>query len=275
MADFGPTLVLALAVIGFVSLRWASYWGRYQLAVLEWQENLFWCTVFGAGLFVYFRLCLLPFLPHRLYVPMDLLERVARVPAPASEPVDVVAWVKTYLPFPFSGSLLATLAVGVALGWVSRVRWTRVSSLRRVLVEHGGGLRNFLLDAGDEGAPVMLTMSNRKVYVGFVLAAPGLQKQEYVKILPTISGSRDDTTMRVVFTTPYTRAFEDIQRRQAGGEPVSATIDAFGIILPVDEIASACRFDAETYGRYFARSRMRLHGTGPADSCTPLMAGEE
>ena len=170
---------------------------------------------------------------------------------------------------PFSGSFVAAVVLGLGGAKVSNAWWGAKSEIRRAIQDHGGDLRVFLHEAARNGVPVSLTMKNRKVYVGLVMRAPGLQEPSYVRLLPTVSGYREERTLRLVFSTPYEHVYEDLERRQAAGEKLAVDISSFVIILPLENIDSANQFDIDVYARHFAGAPGVGRPSPPPAGATP------
>lgn len=200
----------------FTNRRWDA---------LQWERNLFESTALGLLLFVI----------ARLWVPWWLTY---------SNPLAVARTLRHALPFPYARSLLLTLCIGVGAGFLGRLAFSDKSSLRAVVERFGGELLKILADAGERRVPLMLTLANRKVYVGLVLSWPSLSTSEkYVRILPTISGYREDGSLGVKFTTVYSDVYDDLKKR---GEKVP-----FGVVIPLDQVSSVSLFDIKVYMRYF------------------------
>jgi len=70
-----------------------------------------------------------------------------------------------------------------------------------------------LKKAQDQGKTVAVTMKNGKIYIGFVihLFNPALPTN-FIQILPTKSGYRNEKTRTFEFTTPYLEALDNIDR---------------------------------------------------------------
>ena len=80
----------------------------------------------------------------------------------------------------------------------------------------------------------MLTLDNRKTYVGFVVEAPNLQSADvYVQILPLLSGYRDPSNLRLRFTYNYSQVY-------GNGK---ANPQDFVIILRAENIRTAGFYD--------------------------------
>lgn len=87
------------------------------------------------------------------------------------------------------------------------------------------------------GENIMLTMSDRKVYVG-VISSMGEPNElrgtdQEVSIKPILSGYRDKDTLKVTFTTDYVTAQKDVY-----------------LTLRQDMISSATAFDFEIYEKF-------------------------
>src|SRR6266567_7031883 len=203
MADFGSTFLL-FAVVGYFAVRNIANRTRFRSSTLKWERTVFESAAAGLVLFGIVRLLLVPLVAGHANEPW-----VVAIVAPALQHIH------KYLPFSFSGSFVAAVVLGLGGAKVSNAWWGAKSEIRRAIQDHGGDLRVFLHEAARNGVPVSLTMKNRKVYVGLVMRAPGLQEPSYVRLLPTVSGYREERTLRLVFSTPYEHVYEDLERRQA------------------------------------------------------------
>ena len=87
--------------------------------------------------------------------------------------------------------------------------------------------------------PVLLSMKDRKVYVGWLEWIPPLRANDapYIRIFPAWSGYRDKDSLRVVPTEQYDAAFSE-----------SAMLRIK--IIRTDEIAQASLFDPDVFARF-------------------------
>lgn len=106
-------------------------------------------------------------------------------------------------------------------------------------------LEDMLMRALVLAKPVQITMSNAKVYVGFVSRTPEphtVRKQ--VTLVPLMSGYRN-VEGKVTFTTFYDRLYAKL------GDDFDE--DDFRIVLPIDKCLSFALFDIQTYARFQER----------------------
>ena len=257
MEEFGPALLL-FAVAGYLTLRHCANRTKFRWAALAWEQNVFESAALGLLLFFLVRLvsALMPraiLLPHFGAWLMPIWFSTETI----------FGVVRTALPFRFSGSLVAAFMLGIGGGLLSNLRWHPADSVRRAVRNHGGDLRIFLHEMAVKGAPVSLTMKNRKVYVGLVMAPPALEEPSYVSLLPTLSGYRDGQTLQLRFTTPYEHVYEDLEKRQTENEELTIEIESFVIILPLGNVESANQFDDDAYAQYFAGVAGQDPGAAP------------
>lgn len=90
--------------------------------------------------------------------------------------------------------------------------------------------------------PVMLTMTDGKIYVGLMADLPPVRPQamEYIRILPIWSGYRDLNKKNVVKTTTYDEAI--IKVRNEGGD-----VNDFLKVFPLGAISSAGLFVPDVF----------------------------
>lgn len=237
MSDLGPAFIAVVAAIGYGTRRRCTLW-RLQLEARSWERGLFESSITGFGLFIVARLIVTVVRPWSAGFPGFEVFREA-------------------LPFPFAGTFALSLVLGAALAWGMNRRYGNEKALRSVMEETADELRAILGEAALSGWPVMLTLTDGKVYVGFVLSAPRLgDNGSHIRVLPTISGHRTPTRT-VEFTTKYEPVYAEILGAGASGTPL--TLEDFGVVVPLGEILSARRFESDVFEKHFA-----LHPPAPA-----------
>lgn len=164
--------------------------------------------------------------------------------------------------------LIATLIWGSCLGfmlnylyakwqWLRKVFWSREETAiaawgplyRKLVQERGDDLELLLFRALEKTMPVLVTMANRKVYVGMVveLMEPHLERKN-LRLLPLLSGYRREDNHEVDFTTSYQAIYEEILTDSKDGDSLDP--EGFEIVLPCALIQSLSLFDITTYLRF-------------------------
>ncbi len=93
-----------------------------------------------------------------------------------------------------------------------------------------------------EEALVSVTLSNRKVYVGWPVYTPDPRRETRdFRLLPALSGYRNEKTLELQFTTQYINVYQRIQSGAISG----VDADDFEIAIPLDEVVSANLFSLE------------------------------
>lgn len=141
------------------------------------------------------------------------------------------AWWAANVPFEFAGTSLLAFTLGATLWFPLNWACSRDKAIDRMIEEDKIPLELVLKTAQDNGNTVAVTMSNSKVYVGYVLhfINPALPTQ-FIQILPTKSGYRDATDKTYHFKNFYTEALDQIDRdfeaRLKEYERIEAEMDA-------------------------------------------------
>ena len=123
------------------------------------------------------------------------------------------AWWAKNVPFAFAGTSLLAFTLGATLWWPLNRLCSRDKAIDQIIEEDQIPLELVLKTAQDNGNTVACTMSNSKVYVGYVLhfINPALATQ-FIQILPTKSGYRDARDKTYHFKNFYSEALDQIDR---------------------------------------------------------------
>ncbi|MFW6201032.1 MAG: hypothetical protein ACOC8B_00510 [Gemmatimonadota bacterium] len=154
-------------------------------------------------------------------------------------------WWHRLVPFEYTGASMAAFALG-AMGWYPLNRFfDRDEWASRAVETWGDYLEALLMRAISEPQQVSVTLSNGKVYVGFVTRNfdPAFDRK-YIQLMPVLSGYRAEATKELVITNDYGKVY-----RRMTGSNISAVdaVDEFELVIPASEIVSANLFDPEVY----------------------------
>jgi hypothetical protein len=99
-----------------------------------------------------------------------------------------------------------------------------------------------------EGDMMQVSLKNDKCYVGWIKSLPIPSSSNYIIMLPVYSGYRDKETKRLHFTTQYLEVYATYVR---DGDVIDIR-DLNTLVIKIDEIVSASRFDPDMYERFHA-----------------------
>jgi uncharacterized membrane protein YdcZ (DUF606 family) len=151
-------------------------------------------------------------------------------------------------PWDYFGTSLMAFFWGPCVAWLINWRVEEVGAKDLAVEQAGDNLLALTIDAMDKGEAIMLTLDNRKVYVGYVWESPNLRLgMNHVLLLPAISGYRDRKTLEVEFTTNYIRLWAPESEQSKPAVPASE----FVAVIPVNTIKSASVFDMTIYDAHF------------------------
>ncbi len=161
---------------------------------------------------------------------------------------------------PYFGTALVALLIGwggahainIILGLAEKIPFLKVKPLKlRIVERYDNGLLKLFHDAMYMEHPLSVTLSNRKVYVGYVAEPPTDSPQDsYFTLLLLVSGYRNETTMSFVQDINYA------DRTVLEGEKEEPL--AFFITLSMTDVVSANFFDLNIYQQHFADRQMVL-----------------
>ena len=238
-----PTNLLILPLLGGFLLVHLFHFSRVRSQQLEGYRLLFWSGVSGSVLLALARLL------TYWVVAVGLFK---------------LSWVlkwHAFFPVDFSGTGVTALALGVILPLVGNLCVGRQRAQDLAVRRYGGGLSSLLHDAAMREFPVSVTLENRKTYVGFVIVAPNLDpSDQYVQILPLLSGYRDKDDLRLRLTNNYSEVYE------SGGVDPSDFI----VVLRVENIRMASLYDPNLPTAAFEMPEPELPPSTSAADNSPL-----
>jgi hypothetical protein len=246
LADGAVSIAIALAAGFFLIER--TYLTEFQVRRSDAQRLIFLSTVAALALMVSARvfLALLQGIAPSFYSGL-------RTGWLAVMPAQTPPWVGT-----------AGLALGLSVLVPRAVnrRWPRHQANRRAIRDYGSNFERLVIAAFDRQRPIAITLKSRKVYVGRIVRIPillDIPQTTDIRILPLLSGYRDESTFGYRFTTSYSVVYERIldAKRQASawqGDPLFASLDLddFEIVIPTGEMTTAHLFDIDLYRRHAA-----------------------
>lgn len=224
-----PYNLLLLPLLGGYFFTHLTYRLRFRAYGLNSYRLLFNSALYGLGFAV----------ASHLATRVGLAVKWLRPP--------IAVW-KEFAPFDYSGTAIGSLVVAAAFTIVFNQIWDQDASSELAITKHGDSLMKLLYESMKDQKTVMLTLTDFKVYVGYVVLDLNLKPDmPYVSILPTASGYRDRETHRVHLTVSYGQTYQEIVE----GTRNDVVIDDFQVLFPSSLIASARVFNINVYRDYF------------------------
>lgn len=144
----------------------------------------------------------------------------------------------TGIGYPFLGTGVCALALAVILPFVGNAIVGTDRAKAILIRQDDNGFLRLFHRAATEARIVSVTLTSKKVYIGYITRTPSLSpQQQFVGLLPLLSGYRDKDTMRLAITTNYARVF-------ASGK---YNTEDFEITFCLDAISTANLFEPNAY----------------------------
>lgn len=154
---------------------------------------------------------------------------------------------------PYFGTTILSFFLGIIIAEVGNLFVNNTRAISDSIDVIGNELELLLKTSFNEDRLVQITLKNDKFYVGWVLTLPIPQQSNYIKILPAFSGHRHPENKRLVFTTQYLNVYATYIRE---GLITSLEDLNVNLIIRIDEIITASRFDIEMYERFNSPEQM-------------------
>lgn len=122
--------------------------------------------------------------------------------------------------------------------------YAKMYQIRNAIYDFNSEVEIMLLRALEYTMPVFVTTPS-KVYVGYVMGSIEAEsKRESLRILPVISGYREEPTRKVVFTTSYMDIYGKFNTDQTLEH---LRFELFEVVISADDIKTISLFDVKAY----------------------------
>lgn len=129
--------------------------------------------------------------------------------------------------------------------WGHIYEYSNRAALKKAVNILNSDLDLILIRALEVNMPICATLSNGKVYVGYVTGAidPG-DKKDMLRILPFVSGYRSGDSMKLQFTTWYVSIYQKFSENETLSH---LNPELFEVVFPLCEIRTVNLFDIHAY----------------------------
>jgi len=160
--------------------------------------------------------------------------------------------------------LFDTCCIAVVLSWgLPRYYYGDINSRRKHLIyelandDEGPELNKLFVKSMKYGLPILFTMKDRKVYIGYIMEVHTTDFND-IFILPIFSGYRNKDDLTLVPVTPYQDVLDGIANDK---EEPDINYEKFTVGLPLREISYAHLHDFNYYKK-FKEKEENLKRTG-------------
>ena len=235
-------VIFVLCLSGYIYLK-TNPKTQMKLSRTNGYHTFFWSASWGVGMgiravFIYYiGILLYDIFGLRFSLGDFFLNEVLKCNAPYSYVVifdlSIVAIFLGYLLPAFSFRFNKSLRTKI------QIRWLREDT-------EAPEFTQLFFKSLEYGLPILFTMSDRKVYIGYVLEINSTDFND-VNIIPLFSGYRDKDTLELVPVTPYKDIFIDIKNETKN---IIDDLEVFSVTLPLREIMYAHLHDFEYYSKF-------------------------
>ena len=191
-----------------------------------------------------------------------VLARLIAVIWPSDLGAPILAWWRHYAPFDYAGTVAISAALAVIIPLVANLFLDKNKCAMQAANAQGDLIECLMQEALDSGYLVEISTKSSKSYIGFVQHSSVTASEESdIAITPIASGYRDGKTRDLVITTNYLPMLLD---RSPDTQDFR---EHFRVVIPLAEIASARRFDPDTY-ELFRQTKTASKNQPDAESAT-------
>ncbi|WP_294671612.1 hypothetical protein [uncultured Fluviicola sp.] len=144
---------------------------------------------------------------------------------------------------PYAGTSLCILLLSITFTEISNLFLDEKKRIIKAIKAIGNEFELQLKSSFTENKLLLFTLNNGKIYIAWVKELPIPSVSKYVRIIPIISGYRDDQK-NVVFTTHYLSVYGEYIKE---GKVQSISELNTDVILNSDDIVTVSFFDNEMY----------------------------
>ena len=151
-----------------------------------------------------------------------------------------------YAPFPYSGTAILSVLLGVVLPIVGNRCYSREKAARRMARKSGNLVELLISESIRQQKLVEISLRSGKSYIGLARES-GItsQGESDIALIPVASGYRDKDTQELKITTDYARVIQESLKESP--ETSNLVYTDFQVVIPMSEVISARIFDFRVY----------------------------
>lgn len=157
-------------------------------------------------------------------------------------------YVKSFFPIRnhYFGTCAASLLLAIAGTRILNLKIDESKAIAEAIDRIGNELELLFKMSCQESQLIQITLKNDKVYIGWVELLPEPSLSPYVKLIPLLSGFRDERK-ELQLTTDYSIVYSEYIKRGKIQSPKELEMN---LVIQVSEIISASRFDFDIFEKF-------------------------
>lgn len=160
----------------------------------------------------------------------------------------IIAFLYKFIPLkiPYVGTAIFTLLFAVAFSEIINLFLHKERFVKQAITSVGNEFELMLASSFTEELLLQFTLDNNKFYIAWVKELPIPSISSYIRIIPAISGYRNEEK-ELVFTSQYLSVYAEYIKEGRITDIEQLKID---VILDLKNIVSVSYFDKEMYNRF-------------------------
>jgi len=144
------------------------------------------------------------------------------------------------------GTSLLSLALSVGICFAWNFFYDKRRGTKRAIRRKGNELERVISGAFHESKVVSVTMISGKVYIGWVKELPTPSISKYIRVVPLISGYRNDK-LEIEFTTHYMPVYAEVIMERQIPNLLDIGTD---VVIDIACISNMSFFDLQLYEKF-------------------------
>lgn len=144
---------------------------------------------------------------------------------------------------PYSGTVISSLILTIALVHLSNLFIDKTEQIYRAIKKVGNEFELIAARSFKEDKFIQITLKNDKTYVGYVKELPIPSQSNYLRLIPALSGYRDEQK-KIRFTSHYLSAYDTYIEEKLVEDFRELETD---VVIYIPEILTISFFDPELY----------------------------
>lgn len=161
---------------------------------------------------------------------------------------ETITFFYKFLPIktPYIGTAIFTLIFAIFFSWAGNLFLNKEQSIKKAIKEVGNEFELILKSSFTEGLLLQFTLDNNKFYIAWVKELPIPSISNYIRIIPAISGYRNNEK-ELVFISQYLSVYAEYIEEGKITDIEELKID---LIIDLRRIISVSYFEKEMYNRF-------------------------